>query len=95
MDIRIYRHFHLFKHIARVHACVHLHDGNARDLITFKDRSLYGGRTSSCGKKASVTVKTAVFWDIQDILREDLSVCCGNDKIRFKRLDLVVCFFCF
>ena len=81
MFIGVDRNFDLFDDVACIHADIHLHECDTCYLVAFQYSALYGSRTSSCRKKASVAVDAAVFGKIQNSLRKDLSVSCSNDKI--------------
>ena len=66
------------KHIARIQACIHLHDRDAAFRIAGFDRAMDRRGTAPARQKRSMNIQAAQAWRTQNPLRQDQTIS-GHD----------------
>ena len=78
--------------IARVERRDHIHDGNAGNALAVQDRPVDGRGAAILRQKRGVNVDAAVLRQVQDLLRQDLSVGRDHDQLGRKLPQYAECF---
>ena len=77
-----------FQHLPRIHAFVEKHDGHAAFGFAVFDGVLDGGGAAILRQQRAVDVEAAVFRDVQDSFRQNLTVSDDDDDVRRQAAEL-------
>ena len=80
------RHLDRCQHVTGIQSLVHLHNRYSGLFFAVDDRPLNRRRSTVFRKQRRVYIQTSVFRQFQDLLWNNLSVCCHHDDIRCKLL---------
>ena len=76
------RHFAFQQHGARIQPRFHLHDADAAFIISRQYRALDGRGPAPARQQGAVDIDAAIFWRIQNILRQNQPVGGNNRDIK-------------